>query len=167
MDKRVLYIVRHAIAAERGPDWPNDDLRPLTERGVARFRKAVDGFATLGLKVDEVWTSPLTRARQTADLFAAGLSGELSVKELSVLAPGHTPTRVVDELARVTRGRRLAVVGHEPGLGELAACLVGARRAIPFKKGGICRIDVEGTGGRWSGTLVWFATPRFLRGLAE
>ncbi|NOT25340.1 MAG: phosphohistidine phosphatase [Acidobacteria bacterium] len=159
--------MRHAIAAEQGPEWPDDDLRPLTERGIARFRKAVDGFATLGLKVDEVWTSPLVRARQTAELLAAGLSDRPPVKQLTVLAPGHPPVRIVDELARATPRRRLAVVGHEPDLGELAAFLMGTRRAIPFKKGSICRIDVESSGGGWSGTLSWFASPRLLRHLTE
>ena len=166
-DARVVYLVRHAIAAERSPEWPDDDLRPLTERGIARFRKAVDGFVTLGLKVDEVWTSPLVRARQTADLLAAGIPGQPPVKILTALAPGHSPARVVDELARVTRRRRVALVGHEPGLGELAAFFLGATRAMPFKKGGICRIDVEIGGGRWSGVLAWFAPPRLLRRLAR
>jgi phosphohistidine phosphatase len=163
----VLYLVRHAIAAERGPEWPDDDLRPLTERGIARFTKAVDGFAQLGSKVGEVWTSPLVRARQTADLLAAGLSYRPQVRQLAVLTPGHPPARIMDELVRATRERRIAIVGHEPGLGEFAAFLVGTPRAIPFKKGGICRIDVEGSGGRWSGTLAWFASPRLLRRLAE
>jgi phosphohistidine phosphatase len=134
---------------------------------MARFSKAVNGVVTLGVKVDEVWTSPLVRARQTAELLAAGVSAQPPVKVLTALAPGHTPARVVDELARVTRRRSVAVVGHEPGLGELAAFLVGARRAMPFKKGGICRIDVEIVGGRWTGTLVWFAPPRLLRRLAR
>jgi phosphohistidine phosphatase len=165
-EARVVYLVRHAIAAERGPEWPDDDLRPLTERGIGRFRRAVDGFTTLGSKVDEVWTSPLVRARQTADLLAAGLPGQPPVKVLTALAPGHSPARVVDELTRVTRRRRVALVGHEPGLGELAAFFLGTGRAIPFKKGGICRIDVDTAGGRGSGVLAWFAPPRLLRRLA-
>ena len=164
---RVLYLVRHAIAAERGPGWPDDALRPLTERGITRFSKTVDGFAALGSKLDEVWTSPLVRARQTADLLSAGFSDRPPVKELTVLAPGQRPARIVEALARATRRRRIAVVGHEPGLGELASFLLGTSRAIPFKKGGISRIEVEIVAGRWSGTLAWFAPPRLLRRLAE
>ncbi len=163
----MLYIVRHAIAAERGPDWPDDAKRPLTERGIAKFRNVVESCASLGLEVDEVWTSPLVRARQTADLLAAGLMEQPPVKLLPVLAPGHGPAAVMEGLAKATRRRRVAVVGHEPDLGELAAFLLGARRAMPFKKGGMCRIDLEISSGRWSGGLVWFAPPRMLRKLSE
>jgi len=164
---RELYLVRHAIAAERGPEWPDDDLRPLTDRGIAKFEQAVAGFANLKIVVDEVLTSPLVRARQTADLLASALADSPPVQVLDTLAPGHVPARVIEVVARIARGRRIALVGHEPGLGELAAFLIGARRAIAFKKGGIARIDLESGVDRSSGTLVWLLTPKILRGLAE
>ena len=166
-DGRELYLVRHAIAAARGPEWPDDALRPLTDSGISRFKKVVEGLATMNLIVDEVLTSPLVRARQTADLLASGLPDHPPVKVLEALAPEHAPARVFEAVARVARGRRVALVGHEPGLGELAALLIGARRTIPFKKGGVCRIDVETAVAPRSGTLVWFATPRILRRLAK
>ena len=61
-----LYLVRHAIAAERGSEWPDDTKRPLTERGISRFKEAVKGLRHLDVTVDEIFTSPLVRARQTA-----------------------------------------------------------------------------------------------------
>jgi phosphohistidine phosphatase SixA len=57
-----LYIVRHAIAAERGSEWPNDDKRPLTDRGIQRFKAEVAGLRSLDVSIDEVITSPLIRA---------------------------------------------------------------------------------------------------------
>ena len=48
------------------------------------------------------------------------------------------------QLARTARRRRIALVGHEPGLGELAAHLLGAKRPMAFRKGGVCRIDLQG-----------------------
>ena len=160
-----LYLVRHAIAAERGEDWPDDDKRPLTQRGVARFKEAVQGFNKLDDGIDEIFTSPLVRARQTAELLAAGLPGKASIKVLDALAPGHSPSSVMAQLARNARRRRIALVGHEPSLGELAAHLIGAGRALPFKKGGICRIDVESLTSRRPGALTWFVQPKLLRGL--
>ncbi|HEY5619924.1 MAG TPA: phosphohistidine phosphatase SixA [Vicinamibacterales bacterium] len=162
-----LYLVRHAIAAERGEEWPDDDKRPLTARGVARFKEAIAGLKQLEAGVDEIFTSPLVRAKQTADLLAAGLPGKPAVKVLDVLAPGHTPTSVMAQLARSARRRRIALVGHEPSLGELAAHLIGAGRALPFKKGGVCRIDVESLTSRRPGALTWFVQPRLLRGLGR
>jgi phosphohistidine phosphatase len=160
-----LYLVRHAIAAERGEEWPDDDKRPLTARGVSRFKEAVEGLKKLGVEVDEIFTSPLVRATQTADLLSAGLPGKPPVKVVDALSPGHAPSSVLAQLARGARRRRIALVGHEPGLGELAAHLIGAGRALPFKKGGVARIDVESLTSRRPGALTWFVTPRLLRGL--
>lgn len=162
-----LYLVRHAIAAERGEDWPDDDKRPLTERGVSRFNDAIQGLKKLDVGLDEIYTSPLVRAKQTANLLAAGLPGKPTVKVLDALAPGHTPASVMAQLSRVARRRRIALVGHEPGLGELAAHLIGAGRSLTFKKGGVCLIDVEMLTSRRPGSLNWFVTPKVLRGLAK
>ena len=71
-----LYIVRHAIAAERGDEWPDDDKRPLTEKGVVRFKDGLAGLNWLDVGLDEIFSSPLVRAKQTADLLAAGISGK-------------------------------------------------------------------------------------------
>ncbi|OFW01440.1 MAG: hypothetical protein A3I61_14845 [Acidobacteria bacterium RIFCSPLOWO2_02_FULL_68_18] len=161
-----LYLVRHAIAAERGDEWPDDDQRPLTARGIARFREAVDGLRALGVDVDEIFTSPLVRAHQTAEVLAAGLPGRPAIRVLDALAPGRAPVSVLPQLSRAAPRRRIALVGHAPGLGELAAHLIGAGRALPFKKGGVCRVDVESlTPGR-PGALIWFVPPRLLRRLA-
>ena len=158
-----LYLVRHAIAAERGSEWPDDTQRPLTERGINRFKEEVKGLRRLDVTVDEIFSSPLVRARQTADLLASGLDGKAPVKVLDALAPGHTSSSVMTQLARVAKRRRVAIVGHEPDLGELAAHLIGAGRALAFKKGGICRIDLGSLTSKRAASLVWFLPPNVLR----
>src|SRR5258706_9321346 len=160
-----LYMVRHAIAAERGEEWPDDTKRPLTEAGITRFKEVVEGLAWLEVEIDEIFTSPLVRAKQTATLLANGLGNKTSVKTLDALAPDHSPRQIMNELSRSAKRRRIALVGHEPGLGELAAHLVGAARALPFKKGGVCHIAVQGLASRRAGELVWFLPPRVLRRL--
>jgi phosphohistidine phosphatase len=160
-----LYLVRHAIAADRGKEWPDDTKRPLTERGVARFKETVKGLRRLNVRIDEIFTSPLIRARQTAELLAQGVDGKPPVKLLDALAPGHTSAALMTQLARLAKRRHVAIVGHEPELGELAAHLIGAGRALPFKKGGICRIDVGSLSARRAGSLIWFVPPAVLRQL--
>ena len=158
-----LYLVRHAVAAERGSEWPDDTKRPLTERGIARFKEVVKGIRRLDVTIDEIFTSPLLRAKQTAELLAAGLEGKPAIKILDALAPGHTSSAVMTNLARVAKRRKVALVGHEPELGELAAYLIGAGRALPFKKGGVCRIDVGSLTSKRAASLVWFFPPSVLR----
>jgi phosphohistidine phosphatase len=160
-----LYLVRHAIAAERGDEWPDDSKRPLTEAGINRFKEAVAGLAWLDVSIDEIFTSPLIRAKQTATLLAHGLGNKTSVKTLDALAPGHSPRQVMNELSRAAKRNRIALVGQETGLGELAAHLLGSPRAIPFKKGGACLITVQGLASRRPGELIWCLPPRVLRRL--
>jgi len=162
-----LYIVRHAIAAERGPEWPDDSKRPLTERGIDRFKQVVAGLNVLGLELDVIFTSPLVRAHQTAEYLSAGLPDKSPVKQASTLAPGHTSVEVMEQIAREAGGAtRVAVVGHEPDLGALAGWLIGARRAIPIKKGGVLRFDMDGLKSRYA-TLTWHMPPKVLRQLGQ
>ena len=165
--KLTVYLVRHAIAAERGEDWPDDSKRPLTSDGVTRFKEAARGLARMEVAVDAVLTSPLVRARQTAEILAAALPGDPPIVEMASLAPGVAVKTVVDELGKQGRRRRIALVGHEPEIGELAARLVGSGNPIPFKKGGVCRIDFNGPPAEGPGTLCWFAPPKVLRQLGK
>jgi phosphohistidine phosphatase len=158
-----LYLVRHAVAAERGEDWPDDTKRPLTTKGVSRFREVVQGLVWLGVGLDEIYSSPLVRAKQTADLLSEGLKERTTVRTVDELSPGHEPPSVLAELGKRIKRRRVALVGHEPDLGELAAALIGASRPLAFRKGGVCRIDVDRVGTSAHGSLIWFLPPKVLR----
>ncbi|MEO5821242.1 MAG: phosphohistidine phosphatase SixA [Vicinamibacteraceae bacterium] len=162
-----LYLVRHAIAEERGPAWPDDSLRPLTDEGARRWRRQAVGLAAIDARPDVILTSPFTRARQTADLLAAAFAKKPKVIELPALQPGVRPREVLRALEPDPRRTSVALVGHEPGLGELAALLVGFKTPPEFKKGGVARIDVAilpPPAG--SGALHWWLTPKVLRELA-
>ena len=162
-----LYLVRHAIAAERGPKYPDDKLRPLTPAGSKKFSESVPGLMELGVVIDFVLTSPLVRARDTATLLASGLKPKPAIAEIEALAPGGRHQAIVEAIkTHAKRHRRLAFVGHEPDLGELAAKLLGARGNIEFKKGGVALIDVNGATPGGPGTLRWMLTPKALRALA-
>jgi len=163
-----LYIVRHAIAHERGEDWPDDRLRPLTEEGVARMAKQARGLVALDVVFDAILTSPLVRARQTADILADAFRAAPRIVEVPALEPGRTPKEAAAALSEYTRRRSLALVGHEPGLGELVAWLIGLRSPLPLKKGSVTLIEVAllpPPGG--SGELRWLLTPKILRQLGE
>jgi phosphohistidine phosphatase len=159
-----LYLVRHAIAADRGPDYPDDSRRPLTPKGVERFRECVAGLVAAGVEIDEILTSPYVRARQTAELLAEGFEKRPRIANLHALAAeGGNPAEVIDALARHAKRRHLALVGHAPSIGLVTARLVGERRGFDFKKGGVACVEVEALPLPRPGTLCWFLPPRLLR----
>jgi phosphohistidine phosphatase len=158
-----LYLVRHGIAAERGPEYPDDSKRPLTAKGMAALKRAAKALNALEVSFDVVIASPLTRTRQTAEILAQHLAKKPTVVLSDALTPEGTPAQVIREIANHPRKARIALVGHEPNIGELTARLIGARSTIEFKKGAICRIDFDELPPESLGQLRWFVTPRMLR----
>ena len=110
-----LLIVRHAEAAAGNPD----ELRPLTSEGREHARTVGARLREQGFAADAIVSSPLLRARETAE--ALGL-GEPEVDEL--LAPGATPFDVRD--AAMGRGETVVVVGHQPDCSKAVAALTGS-----------------------------------------
>lgn len=161
-----IYLIRHGLAGERG-SYENDDQRPLTEEGKKRTRQVAKRLVELDLQLDLILTSPLVRARQTADLLIdAGLATQL--EEASYLADGQID-RWLTWLDTWEPGkhRQLALVGHEPSLSEWAELLAWGElsHAIQLKKAGVIGLSLPEQGsplGR--STLFWLAPPRFLIG---
>jgi phosphohistidine phosphatase len=160
-----LYLIRHGIAAERGEEWPDDSKRPLTSQGIAKLKKEARGLVALDVSFEQIVSSPLVRTRQTADVIADALKNKPPISTSDALAPAGTPAAVIEEIAKHVRKARVALVGHEPNLGELAAQLIRSRAPLEFKKGGICRIDFDVLPPKGAGALRWFLTPRMLRKL--
>ncbi|MGE4053818.1 MAG: phosphohistidine phosphatase SixA [Vicinamibacterales bacterium] len=160
-----LYVVRHGVAEERGPEWPDDNRRPLTDRGRHELKQIGQGLVRLGIVIDVLLTSPLVRAKQTADALASVLDPSPAVTVIDSLSPGAAHAALVHDLAKHARRSSIALVGHEPGIGQTAARLAGLRKALEFKKGAVCRIDLEEFPPGTPGHLRWFAPPKLLRRL--
>lgn len=160
-----LLLIRHAIAEPRGGAWPDDAQRPLTGKGASRMHEIASRLQDLGETADLILTSPLSRATETAAMLADVWKPTPEIVVTEAFAPGQAPVTMAEAL-RAARGHAcVAVVGHEPGLGEWAAWLIGARGPLPFKKGGVARIDVPAWPPSRNGQLVWLATPGMLRSI--
>src|ERR1700728_1986783 len=119
-----LLIIRHAIAFERDRHrWRDDAARPLSPAGMRRARKAASGLKEFSKAPDRLLTSPLVRARQTAQILT-DVAGWPQAEEASELSPGQPALAILSLLGK-DRSQRVAVVGHQPGLGALlTACLL-------------------------------------------
>ena len=166
-----IYILRHGVAAAKDdPAFASDSERPLTKKGTKKFRKAARGIDRLGISFDAILSSPLVRARQTADIVAAILRRESCVEEIPGLAPDSSPEQLLSELSSVEDKEHVMLVGHEPFLGKLAGFLLRGQNdpdlVIPLKKGGICRIEIESLPSAKPGQLHWLLTSKQLRLMA-
>jgi phosphohistidine phosphatase len=162
-----LYLIRHGVAAVRGENYPDDTKRPLTNEGVQKLRKESKALVALDITFDVILTSPLVRTRQTAEVVAAAFRNPPPIVNMASLAPGGTHNAIIEELSKQHRRHHIAIVGHEPGIGEFAGRLIGLRRPLEFKKGAICRIDVSALPPAGPGQLRWFLTPRILRKIGK
>src|SRR5439155_4266059 len=87
------------------------------------------------------------------------------IVNIDSLAPGGSYAALVADLEKHARKHSIALVGHEPGIGELAARLIGSRHPIEFKKGAVCRIDLDEIPPSGPGDLRWILTPRIRRSI--
>ena len=165
-----LYLLRHAIAEERDPDrYPDDRLRPLTDRGREKMFRIAAGIRRFEVVFDEILSSRYVRARQTAEIVAEVYSFPRKIGLIKPLEPDQDPKDLIRMIQkRYRKGKSLLLVGHEPHLGRfISELLVGrSRLQLTFKKGGLCKVSWKTASRAESPTLEWFLTPKQLRRIA-
>lgn len=158
--------MRHAIAVGRGDQaFDRDEDRPLTTEGIHKFRLAARALEHYAPKPDRVLSSPLVRARQTAEILRDALAPHAKIDVCDHLAPGGD---FGDLVAHVTGlgVQRVALVGHEPHLsGFTSYLLVGSKNpvSLAFKKGGAALVSFLDAPAPGRGTLEWLVHPGALR----
>ena len=142
----LIHLVRHGIAADTARSGRDED-RELTDEGAERLRRAGRTWREV-MAPGEIWASPLVRAQQTAMILAKAVQFDGEVRTVQGLRP-EDPVRVaVEQLeqALVRRVQSVALVGHEPHLGELLGYLLHGREhaAIPLRKGMLATVETHG-----------------------
>lgn len=158
-----LYLLRHGIATDAPPEGGTDADRPLTHDGIAKMQQAARGMKVLEIKLDALISSPLVRARQTAEIVAHEL--RINVQVCDALAPGCGMREFQELIGQCGRARQIMLVGHEPDLGYIGGTLIGGAQ-LPLKKGSLARISLYGPDAT-AGSLTWLLTSRVLRAVAE
>lgn len=161
----LLYLIRHGIAAERELHH-TDEERPLTKEGDRKTRKVAERLLELELQFEVILTSPLVRARQTAEILQiSGLSSQ--IEEFPALAPGGDIALWLNWYNHwcSISGKTVALIGHQPDLGDWAEILVWgeARDVLIVKKAGVIGITLPETGSPVGNSqLFWLTQPKFL-----
>jgi len=155
-----LYLIRHAEAVPPGDPNYEDDDRPLIPAGRATARSLGGVLAAKGIKFDAILSSPLPRAKQTAEELVAGYGqGAAEIREIDELAPSEKPRKLDKRLIK-TEGESIALVGHQPDLGEYAGRLIGAKKArMKLAKPSVVCIECDEPPGKDAGELQWLLAP--------
>ena len=163
-----LYIVRHGIAVDPGTPGIPDAERPLTPKGEKRMRQIARGLRMLDLNPDRIITSPLPRARATAEIIADALDARAILETSNVLQAGLSAA-TVERWLRERNEELLMIVGHNPTLSDLLSLLVlGSTQPLicDMKKGSVAALGQNG-GPKDLFKLHWIAPPRLIRGLMD
>jgi phosphohistidine phosphatase len=160
-----LYIIRHADAQPLGEgSIQNDADRPLTTEGHAQCVSLAKSLQRQGVHLDCIITSPLLRARQTAE----GLLEHLAAPKPQLhicdqLAPGGRRKKLTRFLCSFDSSS-IAIVGHMPDLGVYAAWLIGSSKAqIDLAKAGVACIHFEDEPDKGAGALTWMVSPEWYK----
>lgn len=172
-----LLVIRHAIAEDKdafAASGRSDDQRPLTREGRSKMRRAAEGLRATCPRVSVLASSPLVRARETADIVAPAfrvtrvqiveaLRPDRPFEELTDWLQRHVPPNGEDEDTTV------AVIGHEPHLSGLVTWLMmgGRESRIELKKGGACMLRFARELAPGQAVLRWALAPSQLRRLAD
>lgn len=157
-----IYLIRHGIAVERGI-YPEDAHRPLTKEGRTKTQKVAQRLREIGLRFNIILTSPLVRAKQTADiLLKASLSTQS--QEFIPLSPGG---EMQDWLNWLTQNHYncMALVGHQPDLGIWTETLVGNSQQgnLIVKKAGVIGVRItEKVNPMGNSQLFLLTSPKWL-----
>lgn len=158
------YFLRHAIAAE--PDsWSGSDFdRPLTREGRERMEREAKAIEDLNLALDCIVTSPLRRAKQTAELVAARVRCPNLIEDPR-LANGFNVDRLAELLSAHPDAESIMLVGHEPSMSTTIGRAIGNAN-VELKKAALAGIDLSDRASP-RGTLVCLIPPKVLVALAK
>jgi len=160
-----LYILRHGEAAEHGDPRYKENERPLTTKGIQRTKQLAHVLREMDISFDSILSSPLTRARETAEIVARGLKLQNNMRFSEHLTPSGSMEELVHQINMLRPAQKsVALVGHEPYLSGFISLLCTGGPGLPmvFKKGALCRLDIEVLSCGKCAKLDWLLQPRVI-----
>jgi len=154
-----LYILRHGKAGH--PSGQDDATRALTAEGRREIRKIGRWMRKEKIRFDTIATSPLVRARETAEIVARALAQKDRLEVWDELGPGGDPDTICYHAVQEGKDAAVLLVGHEPDLSGLIGRIItgGGRASLALTKGGCAKIRSLMYEKRPSGELQWLLTP--------
>jgi phosphohistidine phosphatase len=160
-----VIFFRHGIAVDQ-EEWGGDDEdRPLTKAGAGSTKLAAQGLRTLKVQPDVILSSPLVRARQTAEIVQEALGVKSKIEVVDDLVPNAPPERLFTRLRQFPDDSVVLCVGHEPHLSTTISASMSGKTAaaIAMKKAAACAVLFAEQPQAGAGKLIWLIPPKALR----
>ena len=158
------YFLRHGIAVDPESFAGSDFERPLTRQGRERMEYEAKAIEDLALDLDCIVTSPLLRARQTAEIVAE----RLRIRDELVVDARLGPGFAIEHLRAIVGDRRdaraIMLVGHEPSMSATIGRAIG-NGTIELKKAALAAVELGD--GASTGTLLCLLPPKVLVALGK
>lgn len=156
-----IYLIRHGEAIDHETNSvKTDEYRFLTSKGRLTTRKVAKNLKEELSLADKIFTSPLTRAVQTAEIIATTIKFKNDVEIVNELKIGSSISQVIELIREYSTMNVIALVGHEPMMGMLVHTLSDKKDFYNFKKSGVCLIDFDVK--KEHGIYKWFLNPKTL-----
>jgi len=156
-----LYMIRHGFAGTPVEDQATDERRPLKPKGKDKTKEVAKNLKAMDIHFDVVLSSPLLRAKQTAEIINAYCGRNNGVTITELLKPGASYQNLIKFLNKLKKSDRIAIVGHEPFLGGFASfCLAKSNNSfINLKKSGLLMLQIDEVIKPKKCSLTWLMEP--------
>ncbi len=163
-----LYVMRHGEAENIGTQYSSDGVRPLTTNGRIRIERSTNGMINIGVNLDQIVSSPLVRARQTAEIVHDRLGVATDI-EFSDDLPSGDIDGIVKTVSILGPLENVMLVGHEPILSRLISVLASGSpdTELNLEPGGLCKLTVDTILAGQCATIDWFLAPSQLVSLGS
>ena len=157
-----IFILRHSDAEDvDGKTVKNDFERKLTDEGIKKAKKISLFFNALNEEIDLVLSSPLIRAKETAEIFTNNITPRPKLKTVDFLSSGASCKDIVKGLLLYSSHKKVVLVGHSPDLEIFLGKLISADH-INLKKTTIAKVILNNNF-ELSGKLEWLITPKIVK----
>lgn len=160
-----VFFLRHGEAGKRVAIPSKDMERALTETGKDEIEEIAESFERMDLEFNKIASSPLARARETAEIVASVQKKSGKLELWDELRPEGNRLDLFRRLSKIRQDSDVLLVGHEPYLSNVIGEIISGNLAsrIVIKKGGFARVEITSFSPKPSGELRWLLTPRQLK----
>lgn len=166
-----VYVLRHGKAEERSLTVKGDSKRELTEAGKKELQSIAKAIKNLDIKFDCIVSSPLLRAKQTAEIALSHVkSKKRSIVIWNELKPESEVKEIFKKLSTLKPDYSVLIVGHAPVLNEMIGSMISPMNhdvSISLRKGGFAHVECSVKASTVIGTLKIIMTPKQLKRICK